>query len=186
MSLSQIILLCRRRGDVPLHRLRDVQAGEILNGLLSHHPRPGRHSRARLALPRFVHGRGLRRTRALPRLHRATDLPDARHESRTRADLEALRRRDDHLHGRLYRLYLRDHTNSGLVALESPALWRRRTGVESQYGDVIRDQHQLAELRRRNGDVVFLPDGRPHRTAVRQPGRGYRRRHRAGTRLLAS
>jgi hypothetical protein len=48
------------------------------------------------------------------------------------------------------------------------------------------DQHQLAELRRRDDDVVLLPDWRPHRSAVRLTGRGHRRRDRHGARVRSA
>ena len=79
-----------------------------------------------LALPRLVHGGGLRRPGALPRVHRAPDLPGARHESRARADLEALRRLAGHLLGGLHCVHLRDPSHSGVAAPQSPAPGRRR------------------------------------------------------------
>ncbi len=69
------------RRDVRIHRLRHVQAREVLNGFLPHRSHPRGVPGTRLAFPRFVHGGGLRRTGALPRLRRTPDLPDARHES---------------------------------------------------------------------------------------------------------
>ena len=47
----------------------------------------------------------------------------------------------------------------------------------------LRHQHELAELRRRDDDVVLLPDRRADRPAVRQPGGRHRRGDRAGPRL---
>ncbi len=70
--------------DVLLHRLRDVQAREVLNGFLPHAPRARGGAGSGLALSRFVHGRGLRRSRPLPRLRRASYLLGPRHQSRAR------------------------------------------------------------------------------------------------------
>ena len=50
-------------------------------------------------------------------------------------------------------------------------------------GVVLPDQHQLAELRRRDDHVVLLPDRRPDRPAVREPGGRHRRGHRPGAGL---
>ena len=52
-----------------------------------------------------------------------------------------------------------------------------------EYGRFVPHEHELAELCRRDHDVVLLPDGRAHGSAVRECRRRYRCRHRARPRL---
>ena len=54
-----------------------------------------------------------------------------------------------------------------------------------QHRDVVRDEHELAELRRRVDDVLPHADGRPRRPAVRQRGGRHGRHGRADPRLRA-
>ena len=102
------------------------------------------------------------------RLGRAAGLPAARDEPRPGADLAALRRLDGHLLGRLARLHLPAHPDPGVAAAQPPALRRGAPGAQLQHGRVVRHQHQLAELRRRDDHVVLLPDRRAHGPAVRE------------------
>ena len=74
----------------------------------------------------------------------------------------------------------------GSLPLNPQHIGRRRSGAELQHGGLVRHQHQLAELRRRDDDVVLLPDRRSDRPAVRLTGRRHRRRHRDGAWLRAS
>ncbi len=60
-----------------------------------------------------------------------------------------------------------------------------RVRSQFQHVRVLHHEHQLAELRGRDDDVVLLSDWRPHGTAVRLTRRGYRGRDRHGARFLA-
>ncbi len=55
--------------------------------------------------------------------------------------------------------------------------------LELQHRCLFCDEHQLAELRRRDDHVVLLPDRGTHGPAVRLTGRRHRRRHRHGARF---
>ena len=98
MSAVQIVLLVRLGDDVRLPRVRDVQAGVVLDGLLLDHRHPRRGARARLALPR---ARTWRRS-STGRVHCLgfVERPIYRllgTSPEQGADLEALRRRAGHL-----------------------------------------------------------------------------------------
>ena len=107
-----------------------------------------------------------------------------RHEPRTGADLEALRRLLDRLLRRVDPAHL--PASSGFRA---PFPSTRSTsgavvaGTVVEHERLVRDEHELAELRRRVDDVVPVADGRPHRAAVRLDGRRSRGRHRPRPRL---
>ena len=153
----------RRPSCVHLPGRGHVQARVVLDGLLLDHRHPGHRPGPHLAVPRLLHGRRLRGPGALPRLGRAARLPAARDRPRAGADLEALRRLDGHLLGRVDGLHLPAHPDPGLAPAQPPAPGRRDAGAQLQHGRLVPHQHQLAELRRRDDHVVLLPDRRPHR-----------------------
>ncbi len=88
------------------------------------------------------------------------------------ADLEALRRLRGHLLGRLDRrsptLIIRIQ---GSLPLNPQHLGAVPPALSFNTAVVVRDQHQLAELRRRDDHVVLLADRRAHRPAVRDARR---------------
>ena len=133
--------------------------------------------------PRLLHGGRLRRPGPLPRLGRAAHLPAARDEPGAGADLEALRRVARHLLavsiGFTY-LILRIQ---GSLPLNPQHLGAVGPALSFNTAVFVRDQHELAELRRRDDDVVLLPDRRADRPAVREPRRRHRGRDRDGARL---
>ena len=67
-----------QRRAVRVPGLRDAPARSGSDGLLLDHRRPRRRARDRLAVPGLVHGRRLRRPRAVPGVGRAPVLPAAR------------------------------------------------------------------------------------------------------------
>ena len=73
----------------------------------------------------------------------------------------------------------------GSLPAQPAALRRRRPGAQPQHRDVVRDEHELAELHRRVDDVLPHPDGRPRRPAVRQRGGRHGGHDRHDPRLLA-
>ena len=103
------------------------------------------------------------------------DLPALRHRPEPRAALEHLRLLAARLQRRLGPRRLRAPALPGLAA---PQPHRRRGGARGplvQHRGQLRDQHELAELRRREDDELPHPDGRADRAELRV---GRRRPHR--------
>ena len=71
----------------------------------------------------------------------------------------------------------------GYPAAQPAGLRRDERAPGLQHGGVVRHQHQLAELRRRDDAVVLQPDGRPHRAELRLGGDRHGRRRAAGARV---
>ena len=99
----------------------------------------------------------------------AAGLPAARHGPGAGAVLEALRRRrwSSSRPSRWAFTYLLIRIQ-GSLPLNPQHLGAVNAGAQLQHGRVVPDQHQLAELRRRDDHVVLLADRRPDRAAVRQ------------------
>ena len=126
MTWTQGILLGVAVAHVHLPGRRHVQAREVLDGLHLDHRHPGHRPGPHLAVPRVLHGRGVRRPGPLPGLGRAAGLPGPRDRPRTGAELEALRRLDGHLLGRRHGRHLPDHPDPGVAARST-----RSTSVRS-------------------------------------------------------
>ena len=105
----------------------------------------------------------------------------------TRAELEAVLGRDADFQRDLRRLHLRHLAAAGHAPLSTRSSMacptRRRSPASGvQHGRELHDQHQLAELRRRKHDVVFLADGGAGVAQLLVGGGGHRDRRRAGPR----
>ena len=141
-------------------------------GLLLDARRARRHPRAGLALPRLLHGRRLRRPSPLPGVGssgRSTGCsgPSPEQEQTWKRYAGSLVIFSAVSIG----VHLPDHPHPGVAPAQPPAPRRGQAGALVQHGHLVRHQHQLAELRRRDDDVVLLPDRRADRPAVRHARR---------------
>ena len=65
------------------------------------------------------------------------------------------------------RAAVRDSATAGRSAAQSARLRSDERAPSLQYGGIVRHQHQLAELRRRDDAVLLQPDGRTYRAELR-------------------
>ena len=84
-----------------------------------------------------------------------------------RADLAPIRLGPADVQRRRLRAAVCDLAAAGLPAAQPAGLRRDERAPRLQHGGVVRHQHQLAELRRRDDAVLLQPDGRPHRAELR-------------------
>ena len=96
--------------------------------------------------------------------------------------LEGLRPQRDRLLALLLAGPLPDPPHPGDPAVQPGRLPLRPLGPQLQHRLVVRHQHQLAVLRRRDDAHLLHPDGRPHRPELRLGGGRDRRRRRADPR----
>ena len=118
----------------------------------------------------------------LPRRDPASGIVErsiVRARRRPRAGLEGLREVGARLERRLLRPALPDPAHAGHPPLEPEGPRLGAVGRRVQHDVVVRHQHELAVLRRRDDDVVLLADGRPGGAELRLG----RRRHRGRDRL---
>ena len=120
-----------------------------------------------------VHDAGLSR-RARHRRARPRDGP----LRRPRAGLEGLRPLRARVQRGLLRAAVPDPAHPGHPPLEPERLRLGALRRRVQHDVVVRHQHELAVLRRRDDDVELLADGRPGRAELRLGGRRHRRRDR--------
>ncbi len=178
-----------RRALRYLHR-RHAAAGKILTHC---HERPSmagtralhRRARARHQAARLVH-----QPRARPQWpHLArpgfspagkTDLPRAARGSGEGARLEAIRLRDAAVQPGELPVHLRHSAAAGYSAAQSAKTRRAVAASRVQHRRQLHHEHELAELRRRIHDVVFLADGRAGHPQLFLRRR--RHRHRGGAR----
>ena len=106
-------------------------------------------------------------------------LPGVGDQPRTGAELEALRRLHGHLLRHRHGGHLPAHPDPGVAAAQPPAPRGRLPCAQLQHRGLVHDQHQLAELRRRDDHVVLLPDRCLDPGADAQPGDRHSRGHRA-------
>ena len=84
--------------------------------------------------------------------------------------LEGLRAQPDRLLGPLLDRALRDPAHPGHPAVQPAGLRLRPLGRLLQHRLVVRDQHELAVLRRRDDAQLLQPDGRADRAELRLGG----------------
>ena len=102
-----------------------------------------------------------------------------------RAELARLRGRAPGLQRRRLRAALRDPAPAAPAAAEPAGLRSDEPAPGVQHGGLLRLQHQLAELRRRNHALLLQPDGRPDGAELPLRRHRLRRRRRARARLRA-
>jgi len=100
-------------------------------------------------------------------------LSPARPHGVARAGLARLRRGGPVLQSRGFRAALCHPAPAGLPADQSGGPIGGIAGPRLQHGDLLRHQHQLAVLRRRDDHVAFDADGRPDGAEFRIGGGGH-------------
>ena len=110
----------------------------------------------------------------------------SRHQPRPGTELETLRRGTDHLLRSIDHDHLLDHPHPRLASAQPATPRGSAACLVLEHGCLVRDEHQLAELRRRVDHVLPVADGRPHGSAVREHGCGNSAGHRARARLCTS
>ena len=114
-----------------------------------------------------------------PQTGRKASLPAPRRGSGEGAELETLYDLPPGLQPRRLPVHLRHPPPAAHPSPEPSKAGAGRPGSRLQHGREFHDQHQLAELRRRDDAVVFFSDGRAGVPPVWVGGDGHRRRRRA-------
>ena len=118
-----------------------------------------------------------------PRRGRAAALPPCRHRPGRGAVLARLRARAARLQPRRLPRALRAAAAAGRAAAQPGRLAGRAAGARLQHRGQLRDQHQLADLWRRDHDEPPHPDGRADGAELRLGRHRHRGRRRADPRL---
>ena len=111
--------------------------------------------------------------------HGAPHLPAAAHRPRARPGLEGLRAQRDPLLARGLARALPHPAHADAAPVQPGELPLRHVGPVVQHRLVVRDQHELAVLRRRDDALLLQPDGGPDGPELRLGGDRHRGRHRA-------